>query len=252
MRFKLAPYKLGSQSAKLLAQELGILRVRPTYVPKQRDFIINWGRSNLTTRYPIQVVNHPSYVSIATNKLKTYQELSNAEFIHLPLWTTDKQEALSWVEDGYVVYCRTSLTGHSGSGIVLASEPDELVDAPLYTRYSKSKFEYRIHVFNGEVLDVQQKKRRLEGNTPNNYYIRNAGTGWVYARDGVVCPDLVINAAIDALDILGLDFGAIDIAYNQHQDKAYLYEVNTAPGLEGTTLEKYTQAFKNFMENYHE
>ena len=47
------------------------------------------------------------------------------------------------------------------------------------------------------------------------------------------------NAAIKAL---GLDFGAVDIIYNEAEDQHYVLEVNTAPGLEGTTLQKYTEA----------
>jgi glutathione synthase/RimK-type ligase-like ATP-grasp enzyme len=238
---------MGSQSARALARGLGVLRVRDTYVPKRRDLIINWGKSNLQTRYPLQVINHPDAVRIAANKLLTYQLLKLKDFESRPEWTTSIIEASDWIEDSYKVYCRTQLTGHSGSGIVIASTSDELVHAPLYTRSIKYKYEYRVHVFQGRLLDVQQKKKRLnwEGNSIQG--IRNASNGWVYARDNVECSALVTDAAIEAVNILGLDFGAVDIGYNQHEDKCYLFEVNTAPGLEGTTLIKYIQAFKELL-----
>lgn len=247
MRIKLAPYKIGSQSAKVLARSLGILRVRDSYVPKHRDFIINWGRSSLQTRYPLQVLNHPEYVHIAANKLLTYNTLDDANFEHIPEWTTNKSVAEGWVNADYRVYCRTQLTGHSGSGIVIADSNTPLVNAPLYTRSVKSKYEYRIHVFKGEVLDVQQKKKRLDWEGTSIYGIRNASNGWVYAREGVECNSMVTNAAVEAVDIIGLDFGAVDIAYNQHEDKCYVFEINTAPGLEGTTLEKYTNAIRSLL-----
>jgi len=247
MRIKLAPYKMGSQSAKALARSLGILRVRDSYVPKRRDFIINWGKSSLQTRYPLQVLNHPEYVRIAANKLLTYQILVDAEFDHIPEWTISKVIAQDWIDQGYRVYCRTQLTGHSGSGIVIADGSTPLVDAPLYTRSVKSKWEYRVHVFKGEVLDVQQKKKRLDWEGTSIHGIRNASNGWVYARAGIEYPSMVTNAAVKAVDILGLDFGAVDIAYNQYEDKCYVFEINTAPGLEGTTLIKYTNAIRSLL-----
>ena len=246
MSIKLAPYKMGSKSAKVLARSLGILRVRDTYVPKQRDFIINWGKSSLQTRYPMKVLNHPAYVRIAANKLLTYQTLVESEFDHLPEWTISKELAQSWIDQDYKVYCRTQLTGHSGSGIVISDSNNPLVDAPLYTRNVKSKYEYRIHVFDGKILDVQQKKKRLDWSGPSIQGIRNASNGWIYAREGVECNPMVTNAALEAVNILGLDFGAVDIGYNQYEDKCYVFEINTAPGLEGTTLQLYTEAIRSY------
>jgi len=49
--------------------------------------------------------------------------------------------------------------------------------------------------------------------------------------------------ALAAVSALGLDFGAVDIIYNEHENQYYVLEVNTAPGLEGTTVEKYAEAF---------
>ena len=45
-----------------------------------------------------------------------------------------------------------------------------------------------------------------------------------------------------AIKVLGLDFGAVDIIYNKQEDKWYVLEVNTAPGIYGTTLDKYVNA----------
>lgn len=235
---------MGSKSAKLLAQGLDVLRVRDTYVPKSRDIIINWGNSKLQTRFPDNVINNPEAIATAANKLLTYQTLEESEYQYLPAWTTDIHQAQAWIEEGYKVYCRTTLTGHSGSGIVIASTNSELVYAPLYTRNVKSKYEYRVHVFKGRVLDVQQKKKRSDWQGTSIQGIRNAANGWVYARENIESNPLVIDAAVKAVALLELDFGAVDLAYNQYEDKAYLFEINTAPGLEGTTLTKYINAFK--------
>lgn len=245
MTLKLAPYKMGSKSARVLARGLGILRVRNTYIPKHRDTIINWGKSQLDSRFPHKIINKPDKVAIASNKLKTYSLLFSKNKDYLPIFCTNIEDAGNLLsENESKIYCRTHLTGHSGSGIVIASTVEELVEAPLYTLATKAKYEYRIHVFNGEVLDVQLKKKRNNWEGTSISGIRNFSNGWIYARDNVSCPDLVINSAIDAVNTLGLDFGAVDIAYNERDVKAYLYEINTAPGLEGTTLQKYINKIK--------
>src|ERR1700693_1435258 len=158
-KFKVYPYKMGSNSAKSLAKALDAKRVTPDgrYRPFRSHTIINWGSSTLPTWiHPTNnIYNHVNKVQVAGNKLLTFQELSKHEAINLPPWTTDKDVAGTY---GTVV-CRTVLNGHSGRGIVVADSPEAVVDAPLYTGYIKKISEFRVHVVNGEVIDVQQKKK---------------------------------------------------------------------------------------------
>lgn len=249
MIFKINAYKIGSQSAKALAQSLGTLRITPRFRRKLRHVIINWGKQSNTQVGFIQGkdLNNPSAVARACNKLLTFTSLSDKEY--LPIWCTDKGTALELLSIYGKIYCRTNLTGHSGSGIVIATTPDELVDAPLYTVSAKHRDEYRVHVFKGDVIDVQKKKRKLDWSGNAGSGIRNLANGWVYARHDVSIPIEVTHAATDAVVSLGLDFGAVDIGWNSHLGKATLFEVNTAPGLVGTTLEKYTEAFNTYLEN---
>ena len=245
MRIKLFPYKLGSVSGKALARSLSVLRVRPTYDAKRRDIIINWGNSR-----PSSILSAPhdlnkhSAIAIACDKLKTFQALVEQDY--LPDWTISKAIANLWIEEGHKVYCRTTLTGHSGRGIIISSSADELVDAPLYTKATKHKYEFRVHVFKGEVIDVQQKKKRLGFDSPSTG-IRNHSNGYIYARADIDIPSNILSASVDAVNHLGLDFGAVDIGYRERDDRCFVFEVNTAPGLTGTTLEKYTQAFNKYL-----
>jgi hypothetical protein len=259
MHFKLKvfPYKLGSAGAKALATSLGVKRVRPTYDARRRDVIINWGNSSAPyfKSHPSDLNKH-SAIALACNKLKTFETLEAAGFEHIPNYCTDFYHAdqmLYCATNGgetlgkEKIYCRTNLTGHSGSGIVIASYTHELVDAPLYTLGTKHKHEFRVHVFKGEVLDVQQKKRK-HGSGPSGSGIRNHANGWIYARCDIVIPALVLEASVNAVNILGLDFWAVDIGYREVDGKVFVFEVNTAPGLVGTTLTKYTNAFNNYLQ----
>jgi hypothetical protein len=243
---KVLPYKMGSASGKSLAQGLGVKRVSPLYAARRLEILINWGNSSLP-RYTPHVgydLNKHSAIALACNKLSTFNALLGADY--LPEYTTNKIVASAWLDEGYKVYCRTLLTGHSGNGIVVATQEADLVHAPLYTRDSKHKHEYRVHVFKETVIAVQQKKRRLSW-TGGDTGIRNYGNGYIYAIQDLEYPEAITLAAIAAVQGLGLDFGAVDIGYNQHSNKTTLFEVNTAPGLVGTTLTTYINTFKEYL-----
>ena len=254
MRFKVFPYKKVSKSANALANALNTYKVSSDYNAYRSDIIINWGNSRPSAiLHADHDLNKHSAIAIACNKLKTFTTLEANGFEYLPLWCTTRYEADQLLytssnggEKESAIYCRTTLTGHSGSGIIIAKNTYELVDAPLYTVATKHKYEFRVHVFKGEVIDVQQKKKRLDYQGPSTG-IRNFSNGFVYARCDIDVPSNVLSAGVGAVNGLGLDFGAVDIGYRQRDDRAFVFEVNTAPGLIGTTLEKYTQAFTNYL-----
>lgn len=139
--------------------------------------------------------------------------------------------------------CRRKLNGHSGAGIVVAARVEDIVDAPLYTQYVKKAKEFRVHVAFGQVIDVQAKRKRIDFSGEVNFAVRNHDNGWVYCRENIEEPADLRDQALRSISALGLDFGAVDIIYNQHYNKCYVLEVNTAPGLEGTSVTKYTEAF---------
>lgn len=247
LRLKIFPYKMGSQSAKALATTLRVKRVRPSYDARRRDIIINWGNSRPAGFIgSVNDLNTHAGIALACNKLLTFKTLSDQGFQYLPEWTTDYAEAENKIANGETLYCRQTLTGHSGHGIIVADSLDKLVRAPLYTVKTKHKYEFRVHVFKGSVIDIQQKRRRLDYTGPDTG-IRNHSNGYIYARATVDYPNHLLTASIEAVNLLGLDFGAVDIGYRERDNKVFVFEVNTAPGLTGTTLDKYVQAFKGYL-----
>lgn len=246
MTLKIFPYKLGSLSAKRLARALRVLRVGHNYNAKRSDIIVNWGNSKPPHfKWLNDDLNKPHSIALASNKIKTFTELECKGFDHIPQYTISKDIAKHLIDMGDTIYCRSTVTGHSGRGIVIASNSNELINAPLYTVKTKHKDEYRVHVFKGEVLDVQKKKRKL-GFTGRSSGIRNHTNGWIYARADVAVPDMLCPIAVQAVELLGLDFGAVDIGHRVIDNKFFVFEVNTAPGLEGSTLDKYAKAIYNY------
>lgn len=140
------------------------------------------------------------------------------------------------------------INGHSGAGIVIASSPEEIVDAPLYVEYIPKKEEYRVHVFKGQVIHSSRKARKKD--VPDeevNWKVRNHKNGFIFQHENFELPEECVVKAKEAVALCGLDFGAVDIIWNDKQQKAYVLEINTAPGLEGKTLEAYANAFKECL-----
>lgn len=251
------PYKMGSSSAKLLAEALGTKRVKPDgkYKPKNNHLVINWGNGQVPNWWlwspendDTPVINFPQAIGRASNKLETFKILSTAG-VPTPEWTTNHTQAFKWWEEGAKVFIRSKLNGHSGDGIIITTADDEQfedVGFPLYTRNLGKRYEYRVHVFNGEVIDFQKKRRSSNGT--KNDDIRSHRNGWIFCREEITLPDRVRGAALGAVQSLGLCFGAVDVAYRARTDEAFVFEVNTAPGLEGKTLESYVNAIKKILE----
>jgi glutathione synthase/RimK-type ligase-like ATP-grasp enzyme len=212
------------------------------------DIIINWGSSE--RRFPnARYINDPECVVHSSDKVATARIFAQTG-VPSPEATTDMEAARAWLGGGDTIVERHLRRGHAGRGVRIVSPDSGLALRPsaLFTKYVKKADEYRVHVFNGQVIDVSQKKKRREvDNDRVNYQVRNAGNGWVYCREGVFAPDCVRDAATLAVRSLGLDFGAVDVGYNLKKDEPCVYEVNSAPGLEGTTLTRYLNSFYYYL-----
>lgn len=247
MRIRIEPYKPGSRSAKALSRRCGILRTKTGRTYRPTDTIINWGNSERRFQHGIYI-NDPASVSKASCKLTAYRAMDQAGDVPIPDYTTELATAQEWLGEGYTVVVRNVLRGHGGLGIHIVEPGGTLPPAPLYVEYIKKAQEYRIHVVRGQIIDIQQKRRcRGVPDEQVNYQVRNSHFGWVFCRDNVVCPVAAQTASVAAVSALGLDFGAVDVGWNEHNGAATVYEVNTAPGLEGTTLEKYYRAIQTIL-----
>lgn len=280
-RIRVYPYKQGSASARAIAASLGgkVLFTddnRRLYRPRPEDVVVNWGASDMPMTMngaPIlNCLNKPEHVARASNKLRTFESLPEAI---VPPFTKDRSVAQQWFDEDKGVVARTRLTAKGGEGILMYFREDgncstnDIVAAPLYTQYIKKRAEFRIHLIKHPryvlpvIFDVQQKRKRRndeeecevdcdlantdEQTALTRQRIRNYDNGWVFTREDVVVPDAVYDVAVTAFAVSELDFGAIDVVFNEYHNRAYVLEINTAPGLEGTTLENYTYALMDVI-----
>lgn len=253
---KIYPYNPNSESAKALSKRLDMKRIKHEGAPLTVDWFINWGASHIDRKIKGVAVNRPECVAVASDKLKSFLAFKEKK-VPIPEFTQDKEEANKWLEDGKRVVARTKLNAHSGEGIVI-SDPDNgvpLANAKLYTLYIPKAEEYRLHVMNGSVFFIQRKARNKDIEDDKvNWLVRNHQNGFIYANQDVkmASSDKAAKAAIMAVQALELDFGAVDLVYNRSKDKYYVLEVNTAPGLTGSTLDAYVNAFEELAENQDE
>jgi len=256
MAIKIYPYKQGSRSARALADALGgrVLRLQGSaYRRRPQDTIINWGSS--ATNDFTTGLNTWQAVSRAGNKLRSFQSMQEAG-VQIPQFWTQMEDI---PDDAFPIVCRTILNGHSGRGIVIANNRGELVPAPLYVKYMKKRDEYRIHVgrrlvgnihgedVHGNGIIAIQRKAIPNGTEPTDTRIRNHHNGYIFVRNNVEPPQQILDQASAAINALGLDFGAVDIIWNNHHQLATVLEVNTAPGLCGTTITDYANYFRGLI-----
>lgn len=256
-RIRIYPYKVGSESARALATELDSLCVKldGNYRPRVNDLIVNWGNSHDPTTWSHShsiMLNKPQFIRLAVNKLETLSRLLE-DGVPTVEWSCARSTADRWLSQGDMVVERHNLIGSKGDGIRIVQEESEdnyeLQDAPLYTRLVNRAREYRVHVFDGQVIDLQQKKRRVTGVTndgnDSDGTIKNLDNGWVFVRDDITPPPRsIFDVSIRAVQALGLDFGGVDVLVKDGQ--CYVLEINTAMGLEGSTINSYTNAIKRY------
>lgn len=256
------PYKHGSRGAKALQAALKLQGEKTTVIQRRpRDvkaIIINWGNSEFEYNiagHPF-VLNTPLCVADMTNKKKFFRRVGHSEFV--PKWTTDPHEAFAW---NTKIMARTVLEGSGGKGIIVwdPEQDDNMGNfpsgAPLYTKYENKTHEFRIHLgraFYGEEFApflIQRKifQKSEERPAPTDWNIRNHANGFVYVREsGYPTPRIVVDTARNFMDkhFPQMHFVALDVIFHEKSNRAFVLEGNTAPGLEGNTINSYAEYFK--------
>lgn len=215
------PY-LRSGSLKKLAQELShrlgyyVYRVSPERVHRRRAAQFHKG----------------------IDKIRQLQ-LFETQGVNCPKWVTSRNE-LDQLECKTIV-ARRLTNSSEGKGIVLFNKEEQAPVAPLYTEYIPKKKEFRVYVWNNRVIDVTEKRKR-RGVEERDTRIRNTANGYVFCRDNVVEPEGLRELALQAVNALGRSYGGVDVIWNEYRGKCYVLEVNSCPGMEGTTITKFADA----------
>lgn len=279
-----------------LAQALNITGVREKPTTSDGDITICWGvKTDRDVTLRGKVLNHPNTIRKNRNKLEALKMMSAdraltsaiAPFVAANEITT----AINSRRMSYpIVGRKTHHQGGKGFWLCLNDShvQSAIADgAEYFQKFINIATEYRLHIFDGEVIyavkkvenaseeswaayrrdkinDYAQKNNvQMDANTVNyalkvlfkeaqlpNRLIRSNHLGWKFTSVAVnTLPAALKAAAIKAVQVIGLDFAAVDCAIGT-DNAPYIIECNSGPGLEGTTLTKYTEALSRKLAEF--
>lgn len=244
-------YRMGSKSALAMADAMDVWIIKhegSTWKGSPDRFVLNWGAGTGVFNLKLnkaKLLNTPQQVDLAVNKLDFFRACMGDNAPRLPFWTTSGDQAKAWLANGLSVIARTKLEGAKGSGLTVMNKPLDFVEANLYTVKVPSSGEYRVYMFNGEVLDARVKLL-ADGAEENPDNMRHEDK-YEYCKLNGNLPDDVKEQARRAIKKIGLFTGGVDVLWDG--ERATVLEINSAPYIGGDTAEKYAEAFKDYLEN---
>lgn len=256
--------KQGATSAKELQDELDCRRVGHPENVNVREIprgalVVNYGFGYVPAwAYGKQVryLNHPNAVARKISKIWQIKRMREAGVPTLEL-TSYIETARSWLDQGFRVLARRDDL-LDGEGIQVLVKGDKVPYADFYTKEFKKTHEYRVHVFNGKVIDLverRQGKNYKNPQTKEQEIVRSWNNGWIFAHQNIaISPQVresLCSASVRAVAAVGLDFGAVDILVAQHGGLIgyAVCEVNSAPGLvKDQTVAAYAKAINEVYE----
>lgn len=117
-----------------------------------------------------------------------------------------------------------------------------LARGDYYVGFVPTTHEFRIHIAGGKSIRAGHKVPRIEHPDPR---FRSHEAGWKLVYDAE-CQRLMRpsyrDAAKAAVEAVGYDFGAVDVGVMEN-GQPVVFEVNSAPGLEGHSIDAYATYF---------
>ncbi len=232
-------YNRNSKTGRALMRVLNDEINMEPYTGEPRDYtLIRWGDAGAVRYKPSRLLNSKQGVANASNKFRSLEMMYNAG-VNVPPHSTNKRDL-----NGTILGRRNRHRG--GTDIDVNGTGD------FYTRYLPATNEYRVHVFNSRIIGVQEKVLQ-DGFTDNNdVKIRNHDMGYRFVLRNIDNTNATLKSiSRNAVESLGLDFGAVDVILGD-DGSYYVLEVNTAPGLEATMFNHYAQELIDFVNNEQE
>lgn len=243
MRFLVHPYRPDSAGCRKLIAALGegaSVFSRP-YTAQAGDCVISWGAGD--ANLPTGALNKK--ITAIINKMDFFVRLRDTNYIPDFRTTRGGAESLK-----FPVFCRTTIEGKDGVGIVVAENVSQLVQAPLYVEFIQKTAEYRVHVgrFADGTLTVigsQKKTFSFDGTGDQRIW---AGDGAHLSDEWDTAPAAVTECVLGAFKKFPeVTFAGFDVIYNSQNDTAFVLEANTAPMMTPTTTKRYAQFFKDYV-----
>lgn len=231
-----------SRTGQQLAEALQIPLWRST-VPPEATFAIRWGSTSSSS---IPTLNRAEAIAKASDKALTRQLLAQAG-IPVPLAS----------ETAFPVIGRTR-KHRQGRGFWYCENEQDVQNAKIrgafyFSQYYPKQNEYRVHIAGGKVLLFSIKegdKTKLIWNKRKSGFLFRHMRRSEWLEDENLMN--IQRKAKQAISLLGLDFGAVDIMADAPSPfpRFVISEVNTAPSLSPLAISKYVAYFKEKIIAY--
>lgn len=276
-------------TGKRLAEALGAKHGKTKPADKKSTIVIGWGCKTKESVNLKQhsVINHPDKIRKNRNKFSALDILKKAgvpvaDFVSSNDVLTALAAARNTINLPLVGRKKYHQGGKEFWTCLTKVQIKRAIDqgAEYFQNYLSIVDEYRLHVFQGKVINMQKKTERknmagafkeqhgtrianiADKNKVNldeqtmNYVLDNLGKreehpdqiiksntrGWKFSQIKTAKAELK-EAAVNAVKAIGLDFGAVDCCIIE-DGKPFIIEVNTGPGLQGSSFDAYVTAFK--------
>lgn len=205
------------------------------------DVVLRWGSteefSNLTSKLELNSLQAVKNASdkLAMMKILVGANIPTAEILFDP-FNSENLDSFRDENGGFFV------RGSNGS----VRYDDIVTSSDLYVSKSieNKRREYRVHVFNGEVIAIYEKIPQDEN--VKLFKSHNCKFSLVDMSRMRLRPE-DLDVCINAVNSLGLLFGGVDLMRDKDQN-VFVSEVNSAPALNGTNINRYLEKIKDYVE----
>lgn len=237
--------KQTSKTGKTLADFLNI--ASGTDLPKDRiKNLIRWGSTRKVIYKPNKVFNKRAALNLTIDKYNSLIFLKK-KGVSVPAIVPLTNTTIF----GFSYPALARNINHSkGTDIILCLQTTDAEKAlqkgkEFLIEYIPTLTEYRIHVFNNNIIKISEKILTDELKTIP--WIRNLENGYTFRKVKNPCSELTEQIAKQAVKALNLDFGAVDVIVGDN-GFPFVLEINSGPGLVPSGIKKYGRAFAELLK----
>lgn len=231
---------------------------------------VQFGKGKKNKKRPRVVVNYVKGLQNTRNKYRQHQLLDAAD-IRKPKFLPNAQLAEEYLEATGNSIVAKKVNHSRGRGMYKIDSVEELYACnPIVfdeSRYYFEQFvvcnrEWRIHVSAHHDEEVVAYRKCLLGEVMEEIRENDEDKPWIRNLDNCYFkldsdedkepwfPEMVAECK-RAIEVLGMDIAGVDIGENNKGDEPeyYIYEVNSACGMEENTREHYERAINDIIRN---
>lgn len=201
-------------------------------IDNEDNRVINWGNSIFGASREFDL-NNPRAVSLGSNKRESRRVLQNKGVAVPHTWFYGEDFTNEGLNEGAII-ARPS-HHHAGKDFYVIASMNDYVNLSkkhdlgswYFSEIFQKTHEYRVHCAHGKVLMISDKPISSTDLRANHAVVEEA---WRALKWSEFNPK-VCEESLKAMEVLGLDYGAVDIMYNANDDSVAICEVNTSPSI---------------------